>query len=247
LRSGVYLGMFEQSLILDSRHTAQKASALAVSLTTQIAVAGALLLIPLIYTERLSPGAITLPAFLPLPPPPPPAPMSEEPVARRPTGAHRIFPGIFVPARIPPLNPIFVDEPDSGPVGIDVGPPIATGPLPILAILAPPPPEPRVAEPEAPVKPLVVSGSLQAAKLIRKVVPAYPEIAKRARVSGTVHLLGIVGRDGRIEQLQVLSGPALLAQAAVDAVKQWVYSPTLLNGKPVEVSAPIDVIFALTQ
>lgn len=68
-----------------------------------------------------------------------------------------------------------------------------------------------------------------------------------ARISGTVRLQGIIGKDGSIQQLQVLSGPPLLVQAALDAVRQWRYQPTLLNGEPVEVISPIDVIFTLSQ
>jgi protein TonB len=94
---------------------------------------------------------------------------------------------------------------------------------------------------------MTVGGDVLAAKLIKKVLPVYPRIAVTARISGTVRLLGVVGKDGTIQQLQVLDGPPLLRAAALDAVRQWVYSPTLLNGKPVEVSAPIDVIFTLSQ
>ena len=72
-------------------------------------------------------------------------------------------------------------------------------------------------------------------------------LGRQARVSGTVRLQGIIGKDGSIQQLQVLSGPPLLINAALDAVRQWLYRPTLLNGEPVEVIAPIDVIFRLSQ
>src|SRR5258708_492303 len=99
----------------------------------------------------------------------------------------------------------------------------------------------------APGKPVTGTSEIQAAKLIRKVIPAYPRLAVVARISVTVHLIGNIGKEGTIEQLQVVSGPPLLVQAAVDAVRQWLYRPTLLNGKPVEVIAPIDVIFTLSQ
>jgi protein TonB len=92
-----------------------------------------------------------------------------------------------------------------------------------------------------------VGGDVLAAKLIRKIVPEYPMLAKNARVSGLVRLQGVVNKDGTVEQLQVISGNPLLIPAAVAAVKQWLYSPTYLNGKPVEVIAPIDVIFKLSQ
>jgi protein TonB len=92
-----------------------------------------------------------------------------------------------------------------------------------------------------------VSGGVQNAKLIRKVVPVYPALARQARISGTVRLVGIIGKDGSIKNLQLVSGHPLLVDAAFQAVRQWVYQPTLLTGQPVEVVAPIDVIFTLGQ
>jgi periplasmic protein TonB len=88
---------------------------------------------------------------------------------------------------------------------------------------------------------------VQAARIINRVLPIYPELARKARVSGTVRLLGVIGRDGRVERLQVVSGHPLLVPAAVDAVRQWTYRPTLLNGDPVEVMAPIEVNFTLAM
>jgi len=88
---------------------------------------------------------------------------------------------------------------------------------------------------------------VQNALLIRNPQPVYPQIAKSARISGTVELSAIIGEDGHIQELKVVSGHPLLRQAALDAVKQWVYKPTLLNEQPVKVSTTIDVIFTLSQ
>ncbi len=85
------------------------------------------------------------------------------------------------------------------------------------------------------------------AKLVRKVIPEYPPIARAARISGVVRLIGTIGKDGTIRNLQLVSGHPMLAHAALEAVQQWVYKPTLLNGKPVEVIAPIEVNFTLSQ
>jgi len=85
------------------------------------------------------------------------------------------------------------------------------------------------------------------AKLVRKIIPAYPPLAKAARISGVVRLIGIIARDGTIRNLQLVSGHPLLTRAAMEAVQQWVYKPTLLNGEPVEVIAPIDVNFTLSD
>jgi periplasmic protein TonB len=70
-------------------------------------------------------------------------------------------------------------------------------------------------------------------------------LARNMRVSGTVKLHAIVARDGTVRELKVISGHPLLVQAAVEAVRQWLYQPTLLNGEPVEVNAPVDVHFTL--
>jgi protein TonB len=83
------------------------------------------------------------------------------------------------------------------------------------------------------------------AKLVKQVIPAYPPLARSARISGVVHLLGIIGKDGTIRNLQLIDGHPLLARAALDAVSRWIYKPTLLSGEPVEVICPIDVTFTL--
>ena len=70
-------------------------------------------------------------------------------------------------------------------------------------------------------------------------------VARAARVQGTVRLEGILGKDGRVRELRVISGHPLLAPAALEAVRPWIYKPTFLNGEPVEVLAPIDVNFTL--
>jgi periplasmic protein TonB len=92
-----------------------------------------------------------------------------------------------------------------------------------------------------------LGGDVQAAKIIRRVMPVYPQLARAARVQGTVQLVGMIAKDGTIVKLQVISGHPLLIAAAVEAVRQWVYRPTLLNGEPVEVIAPIEVHFTLAQ
>ena len=94
---------------------------------------------------------------------------------------------------------------------------------------------------------LPVGGAVQNNKLVSKTDPVYPEIAKSARISGTVELAALIGADGFMKQLTVISGHPLLRQAALDAVKNWVYEPTLLNGSPVSVSTTVDIIFTLSQ
>jgi TonB family protein len=92
-----------------------------------------------------------------------------------------------------------------------------------------------------------VGGNVQSMKLVSKPVPVYPVEAKAARIQGVVQLRAVIGADGTIQDLTVISGHPLLVPAAVQAVKQWVYQPTLLNGNPVEVETQIDVNFTLAQ
>ena len=80
---------------------------------------------------------------------------------------------------------------------------------------------------------------------VERVEPVYPDLARRVRIEGTVILEAVLGTDGRLHEIRVLSGHPLLAPAALDAVRRWVYHPALLNGEPVEVVTPIRVTFTL--
>jgi TonB family protein len=111
---------------------------------------------------------------------------------------------------------------------------------------APPPPPPPQPPPSAtgPGK-IRVSGNVQAVNLIDRVDPVYPELAKRARIQGTVRFNAVIATDGTLANLTVVSGHPMLVQAALDAVRKWRYKPTLLNNAPVEVITTIDVDFSL--
>jgi len=95
--------------------------------------------------------------------------------------------------------------------------------------------------------PVRLSGSVVEGLLIQKTVPEYPLIAKATHTQGTVVLQATISRQGTIENLRVTSGPLMLQQAAVDAVRTWRYRPYLLNGDPVEVETTVNVIFTLQQ
>lgn len=95
--------------------------------------------------------------------------------------------------------------------------------------------------------PAIVHVKPDAVKVIKKAVPEYPADAKKARIQGTVVLDATIGKDGKIEHLSVVSGPAELQQSALDAVRQWEYQPVLLNGDPVEVETTIKIIFSLKK
>jgi len=178
---------------------------------------------------------------------PPDAPVAESRTPARSSGL--ALPGVFRPPVV-----IRSDYPQTGMVVVDYDAPALPATPGITALPtgssatlprfeAPRPATPDVVKPAE--TPVLVGGDVQAAKAIRRVLPVYPQPARQLRISGTVHLLGIIAKDGTIQRLQVLSGHPLLRQAAIDAVSQWIYRPTVLNGQPVEVEAPIDVIFTL--
>jgi TonB family protein len=108
-----------------------------------------------------------------------------------------------------------------------------------------PPPPPR--PPNNQLTRIRVSGGVQQENLIRKVDPVYPPLAIDARIQGTVRFTAIIGRDGRIQNLQLISGHPLFVQAAREAVNQWEYRPTILNDEPVEVVTTVEVNFKLPQ
>jgi protein TonB len=97
----------------------------------------------------------------------------------------------------------------------------------------------------APPKKVNISAGVAVGMLLQKTTPVYPPIAKAARVSGTVVLMATISKQGTIENLHVVSGPAMLQQAAMDAVRTWRYRPYLLNNDPVEVETTVNVIFTL--
>jgi TonB family protein len=119
--------------------------------------------------------------------------------------------------------------------------PPTTAPPPLVEK---PKPVAKPAEP-APTPRVRVGGDVLPPRLLRQIQPIYPSIARTARVGGTVELQGVIGADGRVRELRVVSGSPLLTRAAVDAVSQWLYAPTRLNGQIVEVITKITVRFQL--
>jgi len=97
------------------------------------------------------------------------------------------------------------------------------------------------------VERISLSSAIQQAKLIRRVAPAYPEVARRAGIEGTVRLSLLIGADGKVKQVRVLSGHPMLATAAEEAVWQWLYQPALVQGEPAEATTETDVDFRLSE
>ncbi len=250
--------MFEQSLILDGG-ISKKTGAIAASLTAQSLFVGVCILVPLVYHEALPLVRMTPPLALPVFVKPLPPEVHVEAATHTASRISNIFRApnhvpsrAATPERIelesaPAINGIF--DPNAAIFPASAGPGVIGG-----TNLAPPPQAPPVRndtkpieKPAPPAAPVAITSELLAAKLIKKVVPSYPALARRARISGTVRLEGVISKEGTIRNLQVMSGHPLLIPAALEAVKQWLYRPTVLNGQPVEVMAPIDVIFTLSN
>ena len=250
--------MFEQTFV-DGGKT-RKTWTVMVSFLAQIVVIVVAILIPMIYFDALPKSQLS--SFLvapPPPPPPPPPPAAASKVVKvipRQFDAGRLMQPKAVPKEVAMIKEEELPPPSSGGVvgGVPGGVPGGTaggvigGIIGSVPTAAPPPPPPPPAAPK-PVTPqrIRVGGNVQQAKLIRQPKPIYPPLAKQARISGVVRLNAIIGKDGTIQNLTVASGHPLLVPAAMEAVKQWVYQPTLLNGEAVEVVTQIDVNFTLSQ
>src|ERR1017187_1877348 len=254
--------MFEQTFVEGVGKT-NKSWTVMVSFAGQIILITVAVILPLIYTEVLP--STTLQSFLVAPPPPPPPP--PPPAAAPPVKVVKVIPRQFdagklmapksVPREIATIKEDELPPPSSGVAGVVGGMSGGVSGGAVGGVLGgiiggnpsaapPPPPPPPVKKDAAPIR-IKVGGNVQGALILKKTPPIYPQLAKSARVSGVVHLAAIISKDGTIQELHSLGGPALLIQAAMDAVKQWVYRPTMLNGEPVQVETTIDVNFTLNQ
>ena len=92
-----------------------------------------------------------------------------------------------------------------------------------------------------------IGGNVAKSQLKHKVQPQYPQEARDSRIQGTIRLHVVLSTAGKVQQLEVVSGDPILAKAALEAVRQWEYKPTLLNGEAVEVDTTVDVVFSLVQ
>jgi protein TonB len=225
-------------------------TSLLVSLIVHAVILCLLVVVPLVFFNMLQ--AQELLTFLIEPPPPPVQPPPPSPPAKA-VAVHRgpTTTGYGIPDKIPKGIPPADDA--------DAAPPIPNLMIPGLAVPGSPQGgmgasiarllenEPNKVEaplPPHPKQPIRV-GMLEPSKLIYKVNPVYPTIAVKAHVSGTVVLEALVNEEGSVSMVKVLSGHAFLVDAAVQAVKQWKYSPTVLNGEPVPIIATVTVIFRL--
>ncbi len=235
--------MFQELLISGARGTTRthKRWAIAGSAVAQSAIWGVLIVVPLLYTEALPNGMLKM---LIVAPPEPEAPTAATPPKNKRT---RIIPLSHVTA--PAFVPRHINSEAGEPLVeyVDRENADATGQNDSLTDLfrSPKPPAPIAPAEKETARSLVIGGSVEEASLINRVLPHYPEIARLNHVSGTVALSAIIARDGTVRELAYVSGPALLIKPAMDAVRQWRYRPTLLDGSAVEVETTIDVVFSL--
>jgi protein TonB len=221
-----------------------------VSFAFQALAVGSLLLLPLIYTSGLPPLQWAERVIAPAPPPAAPPP---EVLARRSSAPlSNVAPdgGLISPRSIPHVIQRITETtppppPDLGVMGVagSTGDHMAANgvwnSLGHGINLAQPPPAPVLRPPRV--------SRMMEGNLIHRVQPDYPTLAKIAHVQGTVVLHAVIGKDGKIKDLHVVSGSPLLVRAAENAVGQWRYRPYILNGEPIEVDTQVTVSFVLSN
>lgn len=223
-----------------------QAASVFVSIAVQVSLAAAIALATVLVIESPVPRAAMMMAFVaapPPPPPPPPPPKAPEPAqtASKPMPTNPAAAPVEPPKEIlaegPPIE--FDDETFEGVPGGVVGG-IAGG----LEPLAPPPPPPPPPEPRKPVR---VGGVIKEPALVYRVEPVYPGVAISANIQGTVILEAMVDEEGNVASLKVLRSVPVLDKPALDAVKQWRYSPVILNGRPEKFILTVAVTFRLEE
>jgi len=246
--------MFEQTFVQTGK--TNKGWTVVLSTLIQLFIIGIFVIMPMIYFDVLPAASLQSIFVAPPPPPPPPPPPAPTPqlkvvhVIPRQFDAGKLMAPKTIPKNIADIKEDELPPPSASVVGV-VGGSGSSGPVTGLLngiiggtgglAAPPPPPPPKAITPQR----IRVGGNVQAANLIKQIKPVYPALAKQARIQGTVELSAIIGKDGRVQDLKVVRGHPLLVQSALEAVKNWIYRPTMLNGEPVEVSTTIDVNFTL--
>jgi periplasmic protein TonB len=244
--------MFEDSLIESGgKLRSKRGMTTTVSFLIQVALIGILVLIPLLFTEALPKQQLMTFLVAPPPPPPPPPPPAAAPIKVVKVQSEIQNGQLRTPTKIPEKVQMIKEEeapPPSmaaggvvggvpggvpgGQMGGVIGGIISSAPVAV----------PKVATPQR----VRVSQGVSQGLLIKKVQPAYPPLARQARIQGQVLLQAEISKDGAIQNLRLISGHPMLAPSAIEAVKQWRYKPYYLNGEPVEVETQITVIFSLS-
>lgn len=219
-----------------------------VSFAIEVGAVGVLVLLPLLFTQALPKQLWTSILELPTPPAGEP-PVRVVHVVEQGRASRFVEDSVLrQPSYVPRTTKMVRDEPSNaeGPPVIDGAVPggIGSGSTnPVLTEIARSTP-PVIVKTLPPSK-MRVSSGVAAGMLIHQVKPQYPPLAVQARIQGTVVLQAVIGRDGTVHDLRLVSGHPMLAPAAIEAAKQWRYRPYLLNGEPVEVDTQININFTL--
>jgi periplasmic protein TonB len=238
--------MFEDSL-MESGHEIKAKSEYwsVVSLLVNGGLLVAFIIWPLLHPEALPRQMM---ATLMVAPSPPPAAPPPTPVPKAQVKSEMLNSALVAPSRIPKqIKTVNEAAPPSmvGVVGMEnMGGDTPGGIGTIIGSVGTA--TATVVKPETPRK-LSVPSRLMAGNLVVKTMPQYPAIPKAVGIQGTVVVQATISRGGSIENLRVISGPPMLQQAAIDAVRTWRYKPYLLNGDPVEVETTINVVFNLGE
>lgn len=223
------------------------------SIVGHVVLVGLVVVIPLLYsTDNLPriPAMMAFEASMPVtpPPPPPPPPPSTAPKAEQ--APQKVLPAdafaapVEAPSEIRPEPP---DLPIASRGGVEGG--IVGGVQGgiVGGLEATPPPPPPPPPPPTPKQVVRIGGNIQAPALVKRVEPTYPDIALVAKVTGLVILEASVGIDGTVESVRVLRSVKFLDQAAVDALKQWRYSPLVLNGVATPFVLSVTINFSVKE
>jgi protein TonB len=240
--------MFEDSLIESGGKLKTKRGRLTMfSFVLEAVIVGVLVLIPLLFTEALPKAQLMMALVAPPPPPPPPPPPAAVKIVKQ-VQTDIVNGQLRTPTKIPKKVEIVKEEEAPPPMtagvvgGVPGGVPGGQMGGVIGGIISNTP----IAVPKVAVQRVRVSAGVTQGLVLHKVQPVYPPLARTARVQGSVVLAAVIGKDGTIQNLHVISGHPLLTQAALDAVKQWRYRPYILNGEPVEVDTQVTVNFTLS-
>jgi TonB family protein len=157
-------------------------------------------------------------------------------------------PIVAIPSAFGALNTRPVVSHHANAISVGAAPALEPGGSPAMAngslsSIAAPPPNLPAPSPPAPTGPIRVGGNILPPKLVSSVLPVYPPIAQQAGVTGAVVVDTTIGKDGRIAKMKVISGPELLRQSALNALRQWKYEPSKLNGQPISVEMVISIQF----
>ena len=182
------------------------------------------------------------------PPPktrPEPAPKTPEPPRPSRPAARPFLPPPSGQRATEPSRVIALEPPPPANLPGAITAPGASLPAAAASLAGLPVQGPPASKPIPSSQPIKVGGNLQAANLVKRVTPVYPPLAKSSHIQGTVRFTALIAKDGTVQNLQLISGHPVLVPAAAEAVKRWVYRPTLLNGEPTEVITQIEVNFTL--